>query len=106
MSLRHQSLLPRIKATIKRVVPDAEIIIYGSVARGEENEDSDIDVLIVVDREHFSLAEQWAITDPLYEMSAWELIPISAHVYTRNQWYGRPFRSPFMINVMNEGVRL
>lgn len=103
---RYRSLLPRIKAAIERVAPDAEIIFYGSVARGEETEDSDIDVLIIVDRDNLSTTEQWAITDPLYEMSTWELIPISPRVYTRNQWYGRPFRSPYMINVMNEGISL
>lgn len=106
MIQRYQKILPRIKETIEKVTPDAEIILYGSVARGEETENSDIDILIVVNKDQLSLAEQWAITDPLYEMGVWELILISPHVYTRNQWYGRPFRTPYMINIMNEGIRL
>lgn len=106
MNKKHQDLLSRIKKEVDRVVPGAEIILYGSVARGEETEDSDIDLLIVVDKDRLTLQDQWAITDPLFEMSAWELVPISPHVYTRKEWYGRPFQSPFMINVMNEGIRL
>lgn len=106
ISSRHKMLLSRIKDTVESVAPGSEVILYGSVARGEETEDSDIDLLIVVDKDRLTLQEEWAITDPLFEMSTWELIPISPHVYTRKDWYGRPFRSPFMINVMNEGIRL
>ncbi len=102
----HRNLLPRIKDVVERVAPGAEIIVYGSVARGEETEESDIDLVILIDEEYLSPKRQWDITEPLYQISTWELIPISPHVYTRKEWYGRPFRSPYMINVMNEGIKL
>lgn len=105
-SLKQYRLLPRIKATIERVAPDAEIILYGSVARGEAVEDSDIDLLIVVDQEKISFKEETAITYPLYDIDLEENVIISPRVYTRKDWYGRPFHTPFYINVMNEGIRL
>ena len=100
--------LEQIKRSLKETAPDAEVILYGSEARGDARPDSDIDLLIIVDKEQLTYAETSKITDPLYEL---ELqgdcsVFISPLVYTRQQWYGRPFRTPFYINVMNEGIRI
>lgn len=46
------------------------------------------------------------ITYPLYDLELSEQVTISPLVYTRKQWLNRPFKTPFYINVVNEGVRL
>ena len=104
--MERSQIINRIKSLIRHVAPDAEVILFGSVARGDDRPDSDIDLLIIVDREVLTLQEKWAITDPLFDLGAEELVYISPKIYTRREWYGRPFRTPFMINIMNEGVRL
>ena len=100
--------IEQIKSALNSNIPEAEVILYGSEARGEANPDSDIDLLIIVDKENLTYEEKATITAPLYEL---ELqgdcsVVISPLVYTRKQWYNRPFRTPFFINVMNEGIRL
>lgn len=104
--MKQYDLLPRIKAEVERVSPGAEVIIYGSVARKEANEESDIDVLIIIDKEQLSPREEWNITDPLYDLNVESGVIISPQVYTRKEWYNTPVRTPYFINVMNEGLRL
>ena len=44
-------ILERIKNSVKETAPDATLILYGSYARGDEREDSDIDLLVLVSEE-------------------------------------------------------
>ena len=106
--MERNEYIEQIKNTMRRIVPDAEVILYGSEARGEAHADSDIDLLILVYKENLSYDEIVTITNPLYELELQEhfRVAISPLVYTRQQWYNRPCRTPFFINVMNEGVKL
>lgn len=40
-------LLQRCKRAVRQVVPDADVILYGSRARGDADEYSDYDILII-----------------------------------------------------------
>jgi uncharacterized protein len=45
-----QELWPSVVDEVVRAVDPAEVILFGSVARGEDGPDSDIDLLVVFDR--------------------------------------------------------
>lgn len=89
-----------------RVDPDAHTILYGSEARGEARPDSDIDLLILLDGDKITLAREQAITEQLYRIELDSGVAISPIVMLKKQWENRPIKTPFYINVTNEGIRL
>lgn len=104
--MKRPEIIENIRAILKRVAPDAETILYGSEARGDARADSDVDLLILVDGDSMTLAEEEAITLPLYELELKTGISISPIVMLKKLWENRPFKTPFYINVMNEGIVL
>ncbi len=101
--LKHYSLLPRIKNEVQSAVPGAEVIVYGSVARGEATEDSDIDLLIIIDQDTIPMALRERIYERTTNIELEEGVIISLILRTRRQWVTPAIRTPFMINVNNEG---
>lgn len=53
-----------------------------------------------------TMAQEEAITLPLYELELKSGISISPIVLLRKVWENRPFKTPFYVNVMNEGIVL
>jgi len=97
-------LLQLIKKKVLDTEPDATIILFGSYARGEEREDSDIDVLILVDSEKEKI--RWPDSKHIFSaVNSVELetnkviVPI---IYTKNSWASHRV-TPFYENVIREG---
>ena len=86
--------------------PRVETILYGSEARGDARQDSDIDLLMLVNVDKLTYTEKDAIRAPLYDIELSTGVIISAIIITRKEWEDRPFLTPFQDNVNREGIRL
>lgn len=100
-------ILQKIKDTVLQKEPDATIILYGSYARGEEREDSDIDILILVDsdKEKITHDEKIKITYPICDLELEMETIISPVVYSKKGWANHRV-TPYYENVNREGIVL
>jgi predicted nucleotidyltransferase len=99
-------LLRKVKDTVLEIEPDAEVILYGSRARGDSAAGSDWDFLILVDGP-ISDTRIDAIRHRLYEVEWASGQVLSCIVRSREQWSSQPLSdTPFHRNVDLEGIVL
>jgi predicted nucleotidyltransferase len=104
--LDKNKILIRIKSLIKEIEPDAKIILYGSTARGDSMEDSDIDLLILVNKDHISRKEEKRIKYPLYDLEFDTGQIISPMIISALDWENIHSITPLYKNIKKEGIEL
>ena len=98
-----QTILNLIKTTVHQSAPDATLILYGSYARGDYHESSDLDLLILVNKEEVTRADQKKIKYPLYDIEFETGTIISPMIFSKKAWKTHHRATPFYENVSQEG---
>lgn len=104
---KKEDVLNAIRKTVARVMPlsGVKIILFGSQARGDAHEESDWDIMVLLDKDKLEETDYEEYSYPLFELG-WEIdAPIHPLLYTFKDWELRSF-SPFYKNVEKEGVTL
>ena len=104
--MKRPEIVRQIQQTMRQTEPSATTILYGSEARGDARADSDIDLLILLEGDKRDLKRESVISGALYDLELSTGVLISPMIMLRKQWENRPFKTPFYINVMNEGIWL
>ncbi|MEA3443109.1 MAG: nucleotidyltransferase domain-containing protein [Bacteroidota bacterium] len=94
-----------IRQCVNSVDPNADVILYGSRARGDERIDSDWDILVLTDYS-VDLAEERKFRYKLYDLELETGEPLSIFVYSKKDWKTKQRITPFYENVIQEGVRI
>ena len=88
MLRNYREVAHKVKEIVRRLDPDAEVYLFGSVPRGEYTESSDIDVLVVTEK--LDLKDRMRL-----EVYRSVEAPVELHVVSRKQlekWYKRFIR--------------
>jgi uncharacterized protein len=96
-------ILQLIKKSVSKTEPNAVLILYGSYARDDYRNDSDLDLLILVDKEKITRADQKRIKYPLYDIEFDTGTIISPLIFSRKDWEMNHRITPFYENVAREG---
>ena len=104
--MRKEEIIQSIRNTAKQIMPEgSKVILFGSQARGDSHEESDWDVLVLLDKEKLVEADHDNYSYPLFELGLHIDVQIHPMLYTFNDWAARNF-SPFYKNVEQDGILL
>jgi uncharacterized protein len=99
-------LLNKVKEAVHSVVPEAEIILYGSHARGTAREDSDWDFLILLPLKIESDKHE-KIKDCLYDLELETDTVISSLIRSKQEWMSARYSIiPIFQQIDKDGIRL
>ena len=99
------NILELIKKSVSTTDPGAIIILYGSYARGDFREDSDIDILVLIEKDKVTMDDRMRISSSLNHISLETGMLISPFVTSKKEWTNHKV-TPFFENVKNEGIAL
>jgi predicted nucleotidyltransferase len=101
-----KKILPELKAALERRYGErlVKLILFGSHARGEATEDSDIDVLAVVERLGNKSRELFEVSDVAADISFENDTLINLVLSSAEDYRSR--NTPLLVNVRREGVEV
>jgi predicted nucleotidyltransferase len=105
MGTNNSIVLSKIRTLVKEIDPSADVILYGSRARGEENSDSDWDLLILVDSPS-DLDYERIFRHKLYDIELELGEAFSVTVHNKNEWKSKYWMTPLFQNITREGIRI
>jgi uncharacterized protein len=94
-----------IRQSINQVDDKAEVILFGSRARGEERKDSDWDILVLTNYK-VDLAKEMEFRETLYDLELEREEHFSLFFYSKEDWHTKQKISPFYESVTLEGIQL
>jgi len=99
------AIIENIANTLHRDFPEVEVVLYGSEARGDARLDSDIDLLVLFDKDKITLEDKDRVGIPLYDIELQTNTLINPIYYTKQDWKNRPM-DYFKWNIQQEGRKL
>lgn len=104
--INDKEIVSKIKDSVKSSMPEATLILYGSHARGEANENSDFDILVLLDQKQVTREDEKKVKYPLYDIEFETGKIISPFVLSKSDWESKHKITPFYDNVSREGIVL
>ena len=105
MKAKTKNISRLIKQRVSELDPTADVVLYGSRARGDDHIDSDWDILILTESQSDIHIER-KFRHKLYDLELETGESFSVFVYSKNDWHKRQHITPFYQNVSREGLQI
>lgn len=103
MTERDRRILNQFVNKVRLKIPDAQIWVFGSRARGDAQPDSDLDICVVTDA--MSAEQRDIINHTAWEVGFEYELFIQTLEYSREQFENSPLvSSPLLLNIRKEGI--
>lgn len=106
MNQKEIEITQKIKARIRKKNPLADIVLYGSHARGQSHKDSDWDILILLNQTNVNRLVEKEYRDELFDIELEIGEPISTFVFSKSDWEQKYHMTPLYQNIKREGIKL
>lgn len=106
MSESELDIAKQISEKIKKKDPTANVFLFGSRAREDARDDSDWDILILIDQPKLDRSQESKYRDEIFNLELDLGIPISTFIYSKSDWETKFALTPFYQNVQKEGIKL
>ena len=103
MKSKTKHIIQLIRQNVNSIDPSAEVILYGSRARGDDHANSDWDVLVLTEY-GVDLNIERKFRNNLYNLELETGEPFSIFVYSKYDWQTKQKITPFYYNVTREGL--
>jgi predicted nucleotidyltransferase len=104
MEAKTRKLAQELKALIKDRFGEADVIVFGSRARGDFQPESDLDICVIVER--LDRKTRDVIFDCAWEVGFKAGMVIVPVIFNRKEWKGVMASAPIVKTIAKEGVRL
>lgn len=106
MRPNYKNITQKIKKAVGEIDSTAEVILYGSRARGDAKNDSDWDILILVNKPKVTFKDEKTFWHKIYDVELETEQCISPIVYAKKEWETKQSVTPLFRNVKQEGIPL
>ena len=101
----NQVIFNEIRSLKRQLIPTEKLILFGSQARGDAREDSDWDLLVLLNKDKRGFIEEYdEYGYPFSKIGDKYGTCISVVIYNKKEWETRP--SVLKYNVEREGIEI